>query len=237
MYLSAAAASALTFAAVALAAAATQPVTEPATGFSIQAPKDWRVGKFQNIPYPHVATIAPEDGSRANCIVIAEEIAGTKGATQAQLNEQLKTPVGREFWKSMVYKGLTNVVFESDGVRKHPSGVMAQESIAAADGGTGVNAARMKLSSTVLITPGLTYSIACGAREANYEKYRAAFKGVVNSFRLKGQGGSGLSVDANPAMGEAAAVPVANVVVDQGAAFGSAFDGATAAAENRDLVK
>jgi hypothetical protein len=170
-----AAALALGLATGAYAAAATQPVTEPTTGFTIQAPKDWRVGKFQNIPYPHVATVAPEDGSRANCIIIAEEIAGTKGATQAQLNDQLKAPVGRDFWKAMVFKGLSNVVFESDGVRKHPSGVMAQEAIAAADGGTGVNAARMKLSSTVLITPGMTYSVACGAREANYEKDRAAF--------------------------------------------------------------
>jgi hypothetical protein len=59
---------------------------------------------------------------------------------------------------------------------------------------------------------------------------------VVNSFRLKGQGGSGLTVDANPAMGSADVVPVSSVTVDNGAAFGAAFDGATASAENRDLI-
>jgi hypothetical protein len=177
-------------------------VTEPRTQFKVTVPQGWNYGTREGIPFAHIAMVAPDDGSGANCIIGAEEITATKGATQAQLNEALKTPIGRDTWKQGVFSFMNNIEFESDGVRtNHPSGINAQEAIASGD--VTVNGLKIlrKLASSIWVAPGMTYSLACAANTDRFNDYRTSFSGIADSFRSSASG-SAITASANPAPGQ-----------------------------------
>lgn len=193
------------FAFIALAASApaqaAQKVTEPVTGFEVTFPDGWKTGKLQTVTRPHVVGVFEQDAERAVCIFGADENPNTKGLTQAEMNKTLRTPVGREFWRTQVLNGLSEAAIERDGVREHPSGVVVQEAEATAGGpNEATRSIRLKLIATFIATPGITYNATCSTYPQAFEKYRPAFRAIVDSFR---PGKPGLSVSINPPPGSA----------------------------------
>lgn len=206
---------------------AAQKVTDQTTGFEVQFPDKWKIGKLSTMSVPHIAGAFEQDAERAVCIVSAQEMPNTKGLTQTEMNKNLRTPLGRDFWLTRVYGTLNNVTFEGDGVRDHPSGVVVQEAEVTAGGPGAASAIRLHLISTFIATPGMTYNSACSTYPQAFEKYRPIFRAIIDSFR---PGQPGLSASINPppgsAPGAAVIVPAAQSPGGAGDMFGtSAQDG------------
>jgi hypothetical protein len=201
---------ALTFAAALMAALpgnAAQKTTEPESGFEVSFPDGWKTGRLTTLPGPHIAGVLEQEGGRAVCVFGAEDVPQTKKLTQAKMNEDLRTPVGRDFWRNNVYRSLGDVKFESDGVREHPSGIVIQEAEVTANGPGAASAIRLRLTSALYATPGKTYNSTCSALPAAFESYRATFRAIVDSFRPN-QGGLSASVNPPPGAGDGSAAVV-----------------------------
>jgi hypothetical protein len=155
-------------------------------GLEVTFPKGWIVATVEE-PILFVGRSLDAE-TRANCVVGVDSVAGTKDATQAQLNLILEKPFQVEFWTG-VYKSEKNVQVESVSARKHKSGIVIQEAVVALDGTTADPADRIRVGQTIFIRPGLTFSVACAARAAKFATLKPAFASTVNSIRFTPPGG------------------------------------------------
>ena len=172
---------ALSFASLAVAA----PLHDDKYGFDITFPDGWTVlSPGEPIIF---AGLSPDGASRANCAATAQNVELTGGLTQSQLNEGLRNPFGKAFWEGSIFKSGTEIVIETDGVRDHPSGVVAQEAVASLDVGTAGVPSRARMVVTILITPGRTYSVTCATKVDHFDPYRTAFRKVADSLRIGAQ--------------------------------------------------
>jgi hypothetical protein len=189
-----------------------QKTTEPESGFEVVFPDGWKTGRLTTITGPHIAGVLEQESGRAVCVFGVQDVALTKKLTQAKMNADLRTPLGRDFWRNNVYGSLGDVKFESDGVREHPSGIVIQEAEVTANGPGAASAIRLRLSSALYATPGKTYNSTCSALPASFESYRATFRAIVDSFRPN-QGGLSASINQPPGAGDGSAtvVPAAQV--------------------------
>jgi hypothetical protein len=176
-------------------ASAVQVHTNAKYGYKTIFPDGWTVATDKADP-GSVFAISNDVTTGANCGVTAIEEASTVNATQEQLNSQMRAPLGREFWRTTVFGSGEQVAFESDGVRIHPSGLIAQQAIASS-APKEAGGQRVKVIALLMLSPGLSFAMVCAAQDAGFETVRPTLKQVIDSFRTKNNPG-GSAVDANP---------------------------------------
>jgi hypothetical protein len=175
-------------------------------GVQITFPKGWIVAEPQVGPIIFAARGSDAE-ARATCVAGVEETPATRSFTQAQINAQMKTPFGRQFWLQ-VFQGAQGVTIHRDGSREHPAGIVIQEveatTVLTAETGP------MRAYQIVLMRPGISMSVACATRPAFWERYKATFYATINSIRFGGGApGTAGGLEANAPLPTDAAVPVA----------------------------
>ena len=169
--------------AASVAAAASSEVTNAQWGFRTTYPGSWIVQQGTAGPiYVSAAPPAPE--TLVRCNTTAEKNQETKAYTQAKLNEGLRESMGADFWSKQVFSRFQNVKIESHAARRHPAGIQVQQAVASYDDQVQGQTVRGRTSTTIFVTPGATFSISCNAQAGKYAKYKNAFAGIVDSFRL-----------------------------------------------------
>lgn len=120
----------------------------------------------------------------ANCVAIGEAIAGTRAMTQDQINQGLTTPFGEAFWRQVYANAGLSAEVKSHGARSHKSGLTIQEAEFELGKPGGAPDAKMTVRQAIFVRPGLTVTLACGARSALYGKYKSTLSAVVDSVRF-----------------------------------------------------
>jgi hypothetical protein len=64
----------------ALPVLAGQKFSEPNTGFDVEFPDGWRMGRSPNIPVPNLVGVLEAGADRALCVVTAQDVAASRGA-------------------------------------------------------------------------------------------------------------------------------------------------------------
>jgi hypothetical protein len=170
------------------AQAAAEPVktAEPSRyekfGLEVTFPDKWIVGSGDG---PLLLMSRSMDvASLANCVATGEEVAATKGFTQAQINTGMAKPFGADFWKGVYETGGLSAEVTSDGVRSHASGVTVQEAQFDLGKPGSSRTDKMTVVQAIFVTPGATVSVACSARAVAFPKHKATLAAVIDSVRF-----------------------------------------------------
>lgn len=169
-------------------------------GFSNVYPDGWIVGEAPS-GTPVVSAIAPPPERGVACNTTAEKFATTSNMSQSDINKANNVAFGLPWWLGNVYQRFSDIKFEKNEQRIHPSGISVQEAIATFNTVEGGKTFRTKAHTAIFFTPGKTYSTTCLTLEDKFAKYRNDFAKTIDSFETRG----GLSADKAT---EGAAVPV-----------------------------
>lgn len=171
-------------------AVAAQNVTNPKFGYRLAAPDGWTVILDKEDPSAIVAVLEGAKGVPL-CMAGADARTPVPGQTQSQINEDMREPFSKKYWKDSSTRSFENLVVESNTSRLHPSGLQSQESVLAYRDGEDKRAMKIKMAYMRAVRA--TYTIICGSETSEFATYLPAFDAIIESFSAQ----SGESVDAN----------------------------------------
>jgi hypothetical protein len=198
------AAAVLALAAGAMAWAAPEASRNDKFGIQVTFPEKWIVGAGDE---PLLLMSRSTDlVSMANCVAIGEAVAGTRAMTQEQINTGMTTPFGQDFWRQVYASAGLTAEVKTHGARKHKSGLTIQEAEFELGKPETAPDNKMTVHQAIFVRPGLTVTLACGARTALYGKHKSTLTAVIESVRFYPPAAPVAAVDA----------PVAVAVKDGG---------------------
>ena len=171
-----------------------QMVTNQALGYRISFPDGWTVIQDKDDPAAVAGILAGAKGNPL-CVVAAERQPRVPGRTQAQINDEMRAPLGKDEVLASLTAAFKDPAVMSSESRMHPSGLQIRESVVSYTDMQSGDPLMLKVSAMNAIEA--SYAIACGAERTEFAKHVPAFGSIVESFAP----GPGPVADANPLPG------------------------------------
>lgn len=199
---------AMTTVALGAGSAFAKTITSKDYGFSVQFPDDWTVAASEQ-ELLRVKGNAPAPNASVNCNVSAARDAGSAQRSSKEVYDEMREPFSEKWWRDQVFSNSVDLKIEAMGVKKHASGaplqhVRANYLIKGAE-----SIGRVRLEQMLLAKPGMSYGIACGARTKDFDTFKTALAGIMNSFRFEEADMFTVSAEAGAAGGAKAAAEAA----------------------------